>query len=48
MLTLTYYDKIKTKGVVVFNTTFNNISVISWQSVSLVEKSAVPRENQLF
>jgi hypothetical protein len=45
MLTLTYYDKIKTKGVVVFNATFNNISVISWQSVLLVEKSAVPREN---
>jgi hypothetical protein len=29
MLTLTYYDKIKTKGVVVFNATFNNISVIN-------------------
>jgi len=30
----------------VFNTTsFNNISVISWQSVLLVEKSEVPREN---
>jgi hypothetical protein len=25
--------------VVVFNTTFNNISVISWQSVLLVEKT---------
>jgi hypothetical protein len=30
--------------VKVFNTTFNNISVISWQSV-LVEKTGVPREN---
>jgi hypothetical protein len=31
--------------VVVFNTTFNNISAISWQSVLLVEGTAVPREN---
>ena len=29
----------------VFNTTFNNISVISWQSVLLVEQTGVPREN---
>jgi hypothetical protein len=29
----------------VFNTTFNNISVISWQSVLLVEETGVPREN---
>ena len=29
----------------VFNTTFNNISVISWRSVSLVEETRVPREN---
>jgi len=29
----------------VFNTTFNNITVISWQSVSLVEETRVPREN---
>jgi hypothetical protein len=29
-------------GVVVFNTTFNNISVISWRSVLLVEET---REN---
>jgi hypothetical protein len=28
----------------VFNTTFNNISVISWQSVLLVEETGVPRE----
>ena len=28
-----------------FNTTFNNISVISWQSVLLVMESGVPREN---
>jgi hypothetical protein len=31
--------------VMVFNTTFNNISVISWQSVLLVEETGVPREN---
>jgi hypothetical protein len=29
----------------VLNTTINNISVISWQSVLLVEESRVPREN---
>jgi len=31
--------------VVVFNITFNNISVILWQSVLLVEETAVSREN---
>ena len=30
--------------VMVLNNTFNNISVISWQSVSLVEETAVPGE----
>jgi hypothetical protein len=30
--------------VMVFNTTFNNISVISW-SVLLVEKNGIPGEN---
>jgi hypothetical protein len=29
----------------VFNTTFNNISVISWQSVLLVEETRLPGEN---
>jgi hypothetical protein len=28
----------------VFNATFNNISVISWPSVLLVEETSVPRE----
>ena len=28
-----------------FNATFNNISVISWRSVSLVEETGVPGEN---
>jgi hypothetical protein len=32
--------------VMVFNTTFNNISVISWRSVLLVEETVVPGENQ--
>ena len=31
--------------VMVFNATFNNISVISWLSVLLVEETGVPREN---
>jgi hypothetical protein len=31
--------------VIVFNTTFNNISVISWWSVLLVEETGVPRKN---
>jgi hypothetical protein len=30
----------------VFNTTINNISVISWLSVLLVEETAVPGENR--
>jgi hypothetical protein len=30
--------------VIVFNTTFNNISVISWQSVLLVEETGGPGE----
>jgi hypothetical protein len=32
-------------GFMVFNVTFNNISVMSWQSVLLVEETRVPREN---
>ena len=31
----------------VFNTTFNNISVISWRSVLLMEETGVPWENLL-
>jgi hypothetical protein len=31
--------------VIVFNATFNNISVISWWSVLLVEEIGVPGEN---
>jgi hypothetical protein len=33
------------EGVMVFNATLNNISVISWRSVLLVEETGVPREN---
>jgi hypothetical protein len=29
----------------VFNATFNNISVISWRSVLLVEETGLPGEN---
>jgi hypothetical protein len=32
-------------GFMVFNTTFNNISVILWWSVLLVEETSVPGEN---
>ena len=31
----------------VFNTTFNNISVISWWSILLVEETGVPTENHV-
>jgi hypothetical protein len=31
--------------LLVFNATFNNISVISWQSVLLVEETGGPGEN---
>ena len=33
--------------LMVFNATFNNISVISWHSVLLVEETGVSRENHL-
>ena len=31
--------------LMVFNATFNNISVTSWHSISLVKETGVPREN---
>jgi hypothetical protein len=34
-----------TVRVMVFNATFNNISVISWGTVSLVEETREPGEN---
>ena len=45
----TYLNSIKDDDIVlwamVFNATFNNISVISWRSVFLVEETGVPGEN---
>jgi hypothetical protein len=32
-------------GFMVFNATFNNISVMSWRSVLLAEETGVPGEN---
>ena len=40
-----YYHEDGLVLFMVFNVTFNNISVISWQSVLLVEDTGVPREN---
>ena len=34
-------------GVMVFNATFNNISIISWLSVLSIEETGVTRENDL-
>ena len=38
-------DKFNLVMVMVFNVTFNNISVISWQSLLLVGETGVPWEN---
>jgi hypothetical protein len=55
MIPLTFYLSISIVGGpylyrasvrdVVFNATFNNIAVISWRSVLLVEEIGVPEEN---
>ena len=37
--------KLVSVRVMVFNSTFNKISVISWRSVLLVEETRVPGEN---
>ena len=34
-------------GFMVFNATFNNTSIISWQSVIQVEETGVPGESHL-
>jgi hypothetical protein len=39
MITKEHYNYIILVGLLVFNTTFNNISVISWRSVLLVEET---------
>ena len=41
----TTYNGFVLVGFLVFNATFNNISVISWQSVLLVEETDEPGEN---
>jgi hypothetical protein len=33
------------RRVMVFNSTFNNISVLSWQSILFVEETGVPGKN---
>ena len=38
-------DNFAKSGIMVFNATFNNISVISWRSVLLVEEPGGPGEN---
>jgi hypothetical protein len=45
MPTLAVYSCIWFFCLMVFNTTFNNISVISWQSLLLMEETGVPGEN---
>ena len=48
ILFITQSDKMyhfNTSRGMLFNATFNNISVISWQSVLLVEETRVPGEN---
>jgi hypothetical protein len=44
-LTMALYKIKNGVRVMVFNATFNNISVISWRSVLLVEETGVPGEN---
>jgi len=41
----TLYESLRLFRVVVFNPTFNNISVISWRSVILMEETGVLGEN---
>jgi hypothetical protein len=44
VMPLHYLEWVRVR-VMVFDATFNNISVISWQSVLLVEETGVPGEN---
>jgi hypothetical protein len=46
MIDLTWFCLSTMVRVMVFNPTFNNISVISWLSVLLVEETRVTRANQ--
>ena len=40
-----YYIRFGFGWFMVFKVTYNNISVILWQSVLLVEETGIPREN---
>ena len=42
-----FVPKMRRVRVVVFNASFNNISVISWRSVFLMEETSVPGENDV-
>jgi len=46
MLLFVLFPSSKVLWFMVFNATFNNISVISWRSVLLVEETRVPEENR--
>ena len=45
MWTIFWMARLRGRGDMVFNTTFSNISIISWWSILLVEEAGVPREN---
>ena len=46
-ITDTYWKQVFNRGrVIMFSATFNNISIISWRSVLLLEKTGVPGENR--
>ena len=45
--TITEYAGLWLVWLMVFNATFNNISVTSWRSVLLVDETRVPGENHL-
>jgi hypothetical protein len=47
LCTITKINDKTGRRVMVFNVIFNNILVISWQSVLLVEETGVPRENHI-
>ena len=44
MKTFSFFKRAERVRVMVFNATFSNISVISWQSVLLEEETGEPRE----
>jgi uncharacterized protein (DUF486 family) len=48
LLHFSAYFSIWGARAMVFNATFNNISVISWRSILLVDKTRVPEENKLY